>query len=324
MVSVTEADDDYERLRAERLSRIPDRERTAIERWPDLAEIGVSGVRALISGSPRRPAHPGVAVRDVEVEGPGGPVPVRIHTPPHEDGERLPVVVHTHGGGFVAGGGLDMWDASNSALAAAVPAVVVHPDFRLPPEHPFPAGLEDNWAVLNWVAGGGDRDAWDTSRIAIGGGCSGANMAAALALMARDAGGPDIALQWLQAWPADLRNDTRSQAEYARGYGLRKSDNDFVTAQYLDRPETRWDWRASPLLAESVRGVAPALIWVGEWDILRDEDVRYADRLRDAGVPVELHVDPEQGHVVADPGPATARLVACLQRAFGLPAKEDH
>ncbi|GAA3548338.1 alpha/beta hydrolase [Amycolatopsis ultiminotia] len=310
--------DDYERLREERLARVSAEDRAAIERWPDLAEIGVAGVRGLIGGHRQAPPDNGVVSRDVEVEGPNGPVPVRIYTPVHEEGERLPVVLHTHGGGFVAGGDPDMWDAANSSMAAAVPAIVVHPSYRLPPENPFPAGLEDGWAVLNWVADGDVHEEWDTTRVAIGGGCSGANIAAALALLARDAGGPDLALQYLQAWPADLRNDSRSQYEFADGYGLRKSDNDFVSAQYLGNPENRWDWRASPLLADSVRGVAPAHITVGELDILRDEDVLYANRLRDAGVPVELHVDANQGHVVADFGPIFTRQVDALRRAFGI------
>lgn len=309
---------DYDRLREERLARISEQDRAVIEHWPSLEEVGVDGVRALIGGGGEpAPPDPSVTTRDVEVEGPHGSVPVRIYTPPHEDGERLPVVVSTHSGGFVAGGGIDAFDAANSALALAVPAVVVHPDFRLPPEHRFPTGLEDSWAVLNWVAESGEREGWDGTRVAVGGGCSGANMAAVLALMARDARSPDIALQFLQAWPADLRNDTRSQEEFREGYGLRKSDNDFVSGQYLSSPEDRWDWRASPLLAESVRGVAPALITVGEWDILRDEDVQYANRLRDAGVPVELHVLPDEGHVTADFSSHFTRQVDALRRAFG-------
>jgi acetyl esterase len=274
-------------------------------------------VRARLVGVKRAvPPETGVVTRDVEVDGPNGAVTVRIYTPPHEEGERLPVVMHTHGGGFIAGGGLDQWDAANAVMAASVPAVVVHPDFRLPPEHRFPAGLEDNWAVLNWIAASGEQEGWDAGRIAVGGGCSGANMAASLALMARDAQGPDLALQYLQAWPSDLRSDTRSQYEFAHGYGLRKSDSDFVVSQYLSRPEDRWDWRASPLLAETVAGVAPAHIAVGEWDIVRDEDVQYASRLRDAGVPVELIVDPEQGHIVADFGQNTRRHIDAPRRAF--------
>jgi acetyl esterase len=140
--------------------------------------------------------------------------------------------------------------------------------------------------------------------------------------MARDAGGPAITLQYLQAWPSDLRNDSWSQYEFAEGFGLRKSDNDYVTSLYLGSPGNRWDWRASPLLVESVRGVAPAHITVGELDILRDEDIQYANRLRDAGVPVELHIDPNQGHVVADMRPITRRQAVAIRRAFGIEPAE--
>ncbi|MFE6887998.1 alpha/beta hydrolase [Streptomyces sp. NPDC057694] len=314
---------DYDLLREERLARVSEQHRKMIEGWPSLAEIGVDGVRKLIEGGNRMfPVDPQVATRDVEVDGPDGPVPVRIYTPPHEEGERLPVVVHTHSGGFVAGGGLDQWDGHNSLLARSVPAVVVHPDFRLPPENRFPAGIEDNWAVLNWVAEGGDRQEWDAGRIAIGGGCTGGNMAAVLSLMARDAGGPSLSLQFLESWPSDLRCDTRSQEENAEGYGLTKADNAFVASQYVRSPEERWDWQASPLLAETVRDVAPALITVGDWDILRDEDVQYANRLRDAGVPVELHVDPDRGHA-GEPGPLIERVAASLRQAFAADAATD-
>jgi acetyl esterase len=224
--------------------------------------------------------------------------------------------VHTHSGGFVAGGGLDQWDGMNSIIAHSVPAIVVHPDFRLPPEHRFPAGLRDAWAVLRWVAAGGEGADWDSRRIAVGGGCTGGNMAAVLSLLARDEGGPDLSLQFLESWPSDLRGDTRSQEENGTGYGLRKSDNDFVTAQYLTVPEDRWDWRASPILADSFRGLAPAFITVGEWDVLRDEDIQYANRLRDAGVPVELCVDPERGHGAVDRHALLMRLCGALRRAF--------
>jgi acetyl esterase len=309
---------DYDDLRQERLARISEKERAVIASWPDLAAIGVDAVRTLIESANSSVAvTPGVRTRDVMVDAPDGPVPVRIYIPPHDEHTTLPVVVHTHSGGFVAGGGLDQWDGMNTFIAQTVPAIVVHPDFRLPPENRFPAGLRDAWAVLNWVsAGGGELEQWDTSRIAVGGGCTGGNMAAVLSLLARDEGGPDLSLQFLESWPSDLRGDTRSQLENAEGYGLRKSDNDFVAAQYLREPEDRWDWRASPLLASSLRGVAPALITVGNWDVLRDEDIQYADRLKDAGVPVELHVDEDRGHIATDRQAALERLCDAIRRAF--------
>lgn len=307
---------DYAQLREERLQRLTQEQREAIAGVPPFEQIGVQGLRAAIAASYSPiPLAPGVEWRDVDVEAPAGPVRVRIFTPSGGAADR-PVAVHIHAGGWVAGGGTEVFTGYNTKLAALTGAVVVAPDFRLPPEHRFPAGLEDNWAVLNWVASGGDGDGWDTSRIAIGGGCTGGNMAAVLSIMARDADGPDLVLQFLESWPADLRNDTRSQEENAEGYGLRKSDNAFVASQYLSTAEDRWDWRVSPLLAESLRGVAPALITVGDWDVLRDEDIQYANRLRDAGVPTELHIDENIGHVGGDRNAQMARLAGALRRAF--------
>jgi len=287
---------DYEALRAERLAAVNPTYRAMIDRWPELSVIGVEGIRRLIAEGAKAPLHDGVSTRDVEVPGPNGPVPVRIYTPDNMSGP-LGVVMHVHYGGFVAGGGLGTLDGANSAMAAKVPCVVAAPDFRLPPEHKFPTGLEDCWAVLNWLAAHGDEQGWDASRIAVGGGCTGGNFSAVLALMARDAGNPELKLQFLQSWPSDARCDTASQQELADGYGLRYADNRWVIAQYVDDPSRRWDWRVSPLLAESLAGVAPALITVGEWDILRDEDVQYANRLRDAGVNVTLNVTANEGHV---------------------------
>ncbi|WP_375400080.1 alpha/beta hydrolase [uncultured Amnibacterium sp.] len=306
---------EYDRLREARFAKLTDEQRQLLQ-FPDLVALGVAGVRQVIEdGNRTMPVTPGVDWRDVEVMGPHGLVPVRIFEP-RNTGGPLPIVVHTHSGGFIAGGGFDQWNGFDSAIAAGVPALVVHPDFRLPPEDRFPIGLEESWAVLRWAAAGGVGERADTSKIAVGGGCTGGNMAAVLALMARDAGAPQLALQFLESWPSDLRNDSRSQYEFADGYGLRKSDGDFVTSAYLADPEDRWEWRASPLLAESMAAVAPALITVGDWDILRDEDVQYANRLRDAGVPVELHVDPERGHP-GDPQVLMARLVDALRRALG-------
>ncbi|MFT4219563.1 MAG: alpha/beta hydrolase [Microbacterium sp.] len=309
----------WDELRRQRMQSLAHGERGRLD-FPDLVELGVEGTRRVIEESNRSVAVAAdVDWQDVEVEGPYGRIPVRVFRSRRGSAGPRPIVVHIHSGGFVAGGGLDQWNGHDSTLAAEADAIVVHPDFRLPPEHPFPVGLEENWAVLRWVAAGGVGQQSDPARIAVGGGCTGGNIAAVLSLMARDAGGPGLALQFLEGWPADLRADTRSQHEFATGYGLRKSDNDFVVSQYLSDPEERWDWRASPLLVSSVRGVAPAYVSVGEWDILRDEDVQYADRLRDAGIPVDLHVDPRRGHGPGDdPGLPRRRLVARLREAFAV------
>ena len=287
---------DYNALREERLATISGASRASIESIARLPEMGVEGVRTHFDQLSRSmPLTPGVSIRDVQIDGPQGSVPTRIYTP--EGCTSAGVVMHVHHGGYIAVGGIDTLDGWNTKMAAAVGGTVVAPDFRLPPEHRFPAGLDDCWSVLNWIPA---QDEFEGLPIAVGGGCTGGNFAAVLALMARDAGGPDVALQFLEAFVADARCDTASQREFGVGYGLEHSDNSWVVEQYLSEPTDRYDWRVSPVLAASVRGVAPASICVGEWDIFLDEDTQYANRLRDANVDVELHVLKRQAHF---PGP---------------------
>ncbi|GAA1463482.1 hypothetical protein GCM10009619_42080 [Williamsia maris] len=273
-----------------------DEYREMIENAPRLNEIGATGMRAGTAPPTGIASIDGdgtVAVRVVETQGPGGPIPLRVYTPKDRD---VPsgIVLSIHAGGYL-GIASQADHERNRALVKNVGCAVVAPDYRLAPEDPFPASIEDCWEALQWIAQGGDVG-WDTSRIAVGGAGSAGNFAAVVALMARDAGGPDLRLQYIVDAPTDTRCDTPSQAEFADGYGLRRSDLVFVLDQYIDIPDRKYDWRVSPLLAASVRAVAPALVIVGEWDILRDEDAQYANRLQDAGVPTELHIIAQQGH----------------------------
>jgi acetyl esterase len=167
--------------------------------------------------------------------------------------------------------------------------------------------------VVKWVGENARQIGGDPDYIGVGGGCTGGSFAAVLALMARDAGAPKIAAQYLAATVFDCRADYRSQYENGAGYTLSRDDGCFVIDVYLKDPENRWDWRASPILAPSVRGVAPAYIYVGEWDILRDESRAYADRLRDAGVEVTLVVMQQESHAV---GPGNAARVKEEMQAF--------
>ncbi|MCS7480455.1 alpha/beta hydrolase [Umezawaea endophytica] len=287
---------DYDALRAERLDQVSKKYRKQIARTPNAKDVGVKAMRAgmkMAMMTVRRAK--GVSVRDIEIPGPAGPIPTRIFTPDGVEGP-LGVAVNLHFGGFVAGGGISTFDGAHSTLALAVGCAVVAPDFRLPPEHPFPAGIEDVWAVTNWVADNAAEQGWDNSRIAIGGGCSGGNLASVIALMARDAGAPTLALQYPWSFPTDAHCDTESQREFAEGYGLEAADNQFLISKYMGENGSKDDWRVSPLLVPSVEGVAPAVMVVGEWDILRDEVVQYARRFEEAGVPVSLHIIPLEGH----------------------------
>lgn len=291
---------DYDELRKQRLAQLDAETRQIYEVIGPgfgIRELGVEQFRArfkaMIAASGTDVA-PGVDVQTVSVASPGGEIPARVYLP--RDAEPAGVYVHTHGGGWIAWEGLDGIDGHNSRLAIEWGCAVVHPDFRVPPEHPFPAAVQDCWAAVEWVAEHGSEYGLDSSRIAVGGGCTGANLAAVIALMARDAGEPRIALQILDSPQLDTRCDYRSFFEFAEGYGLGRDDDLFVVGQYLSAPEDRWDWRASPILVDSVRGVAPAIVTAGEYEILRDEARLYANRLRDAGVEVHYIEGPGQGH----------------------------
>lgn len=292
---------DYAALRERRLAQVDAQTRRGFEAAAGMLRIREMGVEAFrdvfaqAMNTVTPGMAPGVEAETITIPGPAGEIPVRVYRPTEHEGP-LGVYVHTHGGGFIAWNGLDAVDGANSRSALEWGCMVVHPDFRVPPEHPFPAAIEDCWATVRWVGEHGPEHGIDTQRIAVGGGCTGANLAAVMALMARDAGAPDIALQFLDSPQLDTRCDTRSHHEFAEGFGLTRDADLFVVEQYLSAPEDRWDWRASPVLVDSVRGVAPAIVTAGEYEILRDEARLYTGRLRDAGVEVHYIEGPRQGH----------------------------
>lgn len=321
---------DWAALRESRMAALSPEARARWEErislMPAFEELGVAGLRGFLDHFMAIETVPAnIEKLDFAVPGPAGPVPVRTYRPRDTEGP-LGVCIHHHGGGFVAGQGFAAYDLFNSRLAEDANCIVVHPDFRLPPEHKFPAGIEDCWAVLNWVATHAESFGGDPAKIAVGGGCTGATMSTVMALMARDAEGPEIRFQWLFDAYFDARFDYPSQMENGVGYFLSLADNQWVTRRYLQYPELRWDWRVSPILADSLRGVAPALIVAGEFDILRDEMRHYANRLRDAGVPIEHICYPGEGHAfssghrpetLSDAGrDAQARRIAGLRAAF--------
>jgi acetyl esterase len=292
---------DYAELRERRLAEVDAETRQGFEAAAEMLRIREMGVPAFrevfaqVMNMVTPGMAPGVDAETISIPGPAGEIPVRIYRPADHDGP-LGVYVHTHGGGFIAWNGMDAIDGANSRSALEWGCAVVHPDFRVPPEDPFPAAVEDCWATVQWVAEHGREYGIDPERIAVGGGCTGANFAAVMALMARDAGSPKIALQFLDSPQLDTRCDYRSFYEFGEGFGLSRDADLFVVEQYLSDPEDRWDWRASPILVDSVRGVAPAIVTAGEYEILRDEARLYAGRLRDAGVEVLYIEGPRQGH----------------------------
>ena len=304
---------DYEQLRQERMAALTDP--ILIEYFgqlpgrPPLGELGVEGMRALVpSPSAAALTDPDVSHEDVSVPGPNGSIPVRIFRPKTLSDGPHPIYVHTHGGGYVMLGGLDTTTPANIRFAKQNNCIVVGVDFRLPPEHPFPIPLDDCVAAFNWTAANAEELGGSAGHIAIGGGCTGANFATATTIIARDAGGPMPAAQVLYAPVFDLRCENKSYYENGvPGYSLSREDHLFVCRQYAQNwDEDRFDWRASPMLTPRLRGMPPTLIHVGEWDVLRDEAIQYADRLRDAGCDVSITVQPHQGH---SPHPVSAPLM---------------
>ena len=230
----------------------------------------------------------------VDAVAPGSPdVPLRIHTPPGAGGAR-PCLLWLHGGGFVMGD-CRMDDPELARWSAEFGCVAVSVGYRLAPEHPYPAALEDAYAALRWVAANAGRLGVDPARTGVGGGSAGAGIAAALALLARDRGGPAIAFQYLDAPALDDRMATPSSGwEDASIWPA--AANRFAWRAYLGARRGDVPAYAAPARAADLTGLPPAFVCAGGADGFVDEDVEYAARLMRAGVPTELHVYPGAPH----------------------------
>ncbi len=219
------------------------------------------------------------AVEDTDADG----VPVRVYRPsPDPD---LPVIVYFHGGGWTIGT-VDQFDPVTRQVANATKAIVVSVDYRLAPEHPFPAALDDCWRALAWIAKNAASFGGDGSRLAVMGDSAGGNLAAVCALLARDAGAPELALQVLVYPVVDCDFDTASYRENGKGHLLTEDDMRWFFSCYTRGGADPTDWRISPLQSPDLSGVAPAVVITAEFDPLRDEGEAYAGRLGEAGVPV--------------------------------------
>jgi acetyl esterase len=244
----------------------------------------------ILQGSPVDVAR----IEEMGIPGPVGEIPIRVYWP--TESGSLPVLVYYHGGGWVIGD-LDSSDRVCRMLANKVPAVVVSVEYRLAPEHRFPAAVDDSYAALEWVHRNGGRLNANTSRIAVGGGSAGGNLAAVVALMARDRAGPRLVYQVLFYPATNLLNlSTASHRDFANGYGLTAEHVEFFREAYLPDAVDRENPYASPLLAESLEGLPPALVVTAGFDVLRDEGIAYAKRLETAGVPAEIAHYPHMIH----------------------------
>ena len=295
---------------------------------PAIQELDPAAARAQFESAMKArlatfPPPPVAAVEDRTAPGPAGPIPLRVYRPSEAAG--LPVLAYFHGGGHVIGS-LDTHDAIARNLCREAGCLVVSVDYRMGPEHPFPAAVDDCFSVVRWLAGQGAEIRADPGRIAVGGDSAGGNLAAVAALLARDEGGPPLRHQLLVYPVADYRCRGASYERYARGYGtLEAASMRWFRRHYLGGPAGAADWRASPLLADSHAGLPPALVVTAGCDVLHDEGAAYAERLAVSGTVCEHAGFPGMIHGffgllgVADAAAeAHARAARALRAAFAL------
>jgi acetyl esterase len=252
---------------------------------PATEEMTVPNARAATAGFLALQGEPVevASVLDRTVPGPAGEIPVRVYTPAGEG--PLPVVVYFHGGGWVIGD-LEVVDQPCRQLASAAGAIVVSVDYRLAPEHRYPAAFEDSYAATVWIGAHAAEIGGDPARLAVAGDSAGGNLAAAVALAARDRGGPELAAQLLIYPVTDFNFGTASYHDNREGYLLTKGSMQWFWAHYLGAQDLDKDPYACPLRADSLVGLPAAYVATSEYDPLRDEGEAYARRLEEAGVAV--------------------------------------
>ena len=255
------------------------------EQTVEEAREGIRAVSAQLS-APRAELY---QVADRRIGPAGAEFDIRIYTPRPPAGRPMPIVVHFHGGGFAAGD-LDTHDAIARHYSKHADAVVVAVDYRRPPEHPFPAAVDDAYAAVEWAAAHAGELDGDAERLAVTGDSAGGNLSAVVCQLARDRRGPRIAYQAL-VYPTvilDTAAEYPSRVEFGRGdYFLSVRDLEWFRSLYLTDAAQASEPRASPILTTDLSGLPPALVITSGCDLLRDEGKAYADRLAAAGVPVE-------------------------------------
>ena len=271
-----------------------------------------------------QPAPPEVgAVRDLEARGPTGPIPLRSYRPAGSSPDAvLPVLVYYHGGGWVIGD-LDTHDVLCRQLCNLSGCAVVAVDYRLGPENRFPAAVDDAVAATRWVRAQAAALKVDASRLAVGGDSAGGNLAAVVALAAREAGDLPIAFQLLIYPATDQRRGWPSHTTNGQGYVLTKDSMDYYHDHYIADPSHDLDWRASPLLHPQHAGLPPAFVLTAGYDPLRDEGLQYAHALSAAGSRAtlvnferQIHGFITMGRVIDEANVAVQLCAAQLKQAL--------
>ncbi len=292
--------------------------RAALHQMPPLEARRLFALAANMLELPRAPL---ARIEDLTISAADGtPLRARLYANRAAGGAPPPVLLYLHGGGFVIGD-LDSHDSLCRQIALRSGGAVLALDYRLAPEHRFPHAVDDAWAAMRWLAQQGASIGLDPSRIAVGGDSAGGTLAAACALHARDVGLP-LMLQLLITPGTIAYADTPSHHTYATGYVLERTAIDWFFDLYIDHPQ-RTDWRFAPMNAGDHDGIAPACVILAECDPMVDEGIAYADKLRAAGVPVELelvrgvtHDFIKMGRVIREASQAQAFAAQALAAAW--------
>ena len=253
--------------------------------FPPLHELTPTEARDHVNALPLGTGPEVGKVEDLFIAVPDHSVPVRVYTP--EGPGPFPALVWFHGGGWVVGN-VARADGVARHLSHGSGCVVISVDYRLAPDTKFPGPLEDCFAVTRWVAVNAAALNVDPARIAVGGDSAGGNLTAAVTLMARDRGGPEFAFQLLVYPVTDMDFDTQSYLDNAEGYLLTRDTMIWFWDHYLAEQQDGANPYASPLRADDLTGLPPALVITAEYDPLRDEGEAYAEKLTACGVPTEL------------------------------------
>jgi acetyl esterase len=277
---------------------------------PADARAGSAGALAMVAGRP----EPGVRSENLSIDGPRGPIGLRAYRPAAQD-PAAPVMVFAHFGGGVIGD-METCDAICRILARVARCAVVSVDYRLAPEHRFPAGLEDVLAAYRWVRGDTTRFGAPDGQVAIGGDSMGGNFAAVIPQEMKRAGEPQPVLQLLIYPCVDAASETQSMSTYADAYPLSRQTMEWFIGHYLGPDADPTDPRASPIREAELSGLAPAVIVTAGFDPLVDQGECYAKRLQDAGVPVAYRCYDALAHAfTAFTGAIPAADIACREIA---------